>query len=93
MTCTSTIKTDGPSRMNWICTGEDLMIVMWSTVEGRRLPLVCPRDRLEDVMSQPWSGAYDRPIPLTVEGDHLHLILPGSVASVGERLLAWWRSR
>lgn len=66
---------------------------MWATIDGRRLPIVCPRDRLEDVMRQPWSEAYDRPAPLAEQGDHLHLILPGRVPGIGERLLSWWRSQ
>lgn len=89
MACTSKILPALGKRANWECTGRDLIILMWSSHNGRRVPVVCPRDRLRDVMRQPEASGYDRPVPLLVEMDHLHLILPDPPVPLFRRLLNW----
>lgn len=90
MPCKSTLPRIN-NRMNWHCTGEDLIIVMWHSIGDRRVPVVVPRDRLADVMREPEAVAYDKPTPLLVEGDHVHLILPEPRPTLLQRALSWLR--
>lgn len=71
------------NRAGWVCTGENLITVLWATDPETvgdqtplRIPVVVPADRLDEAMISPGAVAYD-PQPFTGT-DHLHLVLPVS---------------
>lgn len=74
MTCHATRPRLRP--MHWICTGEDLTILMFTRLNGQELPIVCPTDRLDEALEQPGAELYadHRPAPRQL-GDHLHITL------------------
>lgn len=74
MPCRSTILPLPGKDKGWTCTGENLVVLMTTRIHGREVPVVCPRERLADVMRSPWADLY-KPRSYIVEGDHLHLEL------------------
>jgi hypothetical protein len=92
MACQSTIPRLSGKDPGWTCTGEDLVVLMTNRIDGRDVPVVCPRDRLPEAMRDPWAERMYRPRPYLVAGDHLHLMLgPRHRPSRLCRLLRWWR--
>ena len=90
MTCTSNLPKLG-RPVNWFCTGKDLMIVMWTTINGARVPIVVPRDFLTDVLSDPMMArVFDTPVPFGGDGDHAHISVPED-ASFTNRMAAMHR--
>jgi hypothetical protein len=92
MPCQSTIPPLPDKSAGWTCTGEDLVMLMTTRMEGREVPVVCPREYLHVAMGDPWARYTYRPRAYLASGDHLHLRLndlPPTLTRWG-RVAAWW---